>query len=40
MLGGKHWHVQKDSHFFLMALGVLMAVYAAIELQLKRWEKK
>lgn len=40
VLGGKHWHVQKDSHFFLMALGVLMVAYAVIGLQLKRWERK
>jgi hypothetical protein len=33
-------YLGKDTHFFFMVLGIFLAVYSAIELNLKRWENK
>jgi len=38
MLGTKPWNLGKDSYIFLIVLGIFIAMYAAIELNLKRWQ--
>lgn len=38
-LGGKTWRFNKDSGFFLIVLGLLLAGYCAFEMHLKRWER-
>ena len=40
LLVQKPWNLNKDSSFYVMIIGLLVAVYCAIELQLKRWESK
>jgi hypothetical protein len=35
----KLWHLEKDSYFFLLVLGISLIVYSAFELNLKRWKK-
>ena len=39
LFGTKPFHLGKESYFFLMVLGVFIAVYSAFELNLKRWQK-
>lgn len=40
LFGTKPWYLDKDSYFFSMGLGAVIAVYCVIELNLKRWESK
>ena len=39
LFGTKPWHLEKESYFFLVILGIFITGYAAFELHLKRWEK-
>lgn len=38
IFGTRPWNLGKDSYFFLIILGVFVAMYSAIELNLKRWQ--
>lgn len=40
LLGQRPWHIDKDSSLYVMTIGLLVVIYCAIELQLKRWETK
>lgn len=39
-LGGKNWHFNKDSSFFLIPLGLVLSGYCAFEIHHKRWERR
>ena len=39
LFGTKPWHLDKDSFFFFVVLGVFISAYALFELNLKRWQK-
>jgi len=38
--GGAHWRLSKESYIFIVFLGLMVSVYSAIELNLKRWQRK
>lgn len=39
-LGGKTWHFNKDSGFFLVVLGLALAGYCAFEIHHQRWKRR
>jgi hypothetical protein len=38
--GGTHWHLNKESCIFIVFVGLMISAYSAIELNLKRWQRK
>ena len=37
--GNKPWKLSNESYFFFIILGIIISLYAAFELNLKRWKK-
>jgi len=39
IFGTRPWHLEKDSYFLFIILGLFVSAYALFEINLKRWEQ-